>query len=241
MIGTGAAIIGSTIAGSLLSNRANNKAIDAQRDAANSANALTQQQIDLQSRMYDEGMKRSEPYYQAGTNALTKYMSRLNDGFNAGDLANDPGYQFQLAEGVKALDRSAAGRGSLYSGAQMKALSRFNQGLASTNFGNAYNRWVTGNNQFANAAGLGQTANAQQNSLAGQYGANSANLSNQMGQNMIGVGNAQAAAGMSNANNWQNLINGGVSNWLRFNQGGGSGMMDNAFSRYTSGNFGSGD
>ncbi len=74
-----------------------------------------------------------------------------------------PGYQFRLAEGNKALDRSAASRGLRLSGAQLKGLTRFNQGAASQEFGNWYSR-------LADLAAGGQNAAVQ----TGQFGANAA-------------------------------------------------------------------
>lgn len=43
-----------------------------------------------------------------------------------------------MAEGNKAIERSAAARGGLNSGATLKALSRYNQDSASNEYTNAY-------------------------------------------------------------------------------------------------------
>ena len=59
------------------------------------------------------------------------------------DLQADPGYQFRLSEGLKALDRQAAARGGLISGSALKASSRYGQDMASQEYGNAYNRALT--------------------------------------------------------------------------------------------------
>lgn len=59
-------------------------------------------------------------------------------------MANDPGYQFRLEEGRKALQGAAAARGSILSGGTLKALDRYNQEYASGEFGNVYNRALTG-------------------------------------------------------------------------------------------------
>ena len=87
------------------------------------------------------------PYQQVGGQALMG----LNDAANAqtpfkapsaddikGQL--DPSMQFTMDEGLKALQRSAAGRGRLNSGGTLKDINTFAQGLASTNYGNAYSR-----------------------------------------------------------------------------------------------------
>jgi hypothetical protein len=56
------------------------------------------------------------------------------------DLRADPGYQFRVAEGQKALERSAAGKGLLLSGGQLKDLTRFGQDLGAQEYGAAYAR-----------------------------------------------------------------------------------------------------
>lgn len=77
-------------------------------------------------------------------------------------LANDPGVQFRLDEGRKALEASAAARGGLLSGPALAALQRQGQELSSQEYGQAWNRalqqaqtreqW----NQVASQMGFGQ-------------------------------------------------------------------------------------
>ena len=55
-------------------------------------------------------------------------------------LANDPGVQFRQDEARKALEGSAAARGDLLSGGNLKALQSRSQDLASQEYGNAWNR-----------------------------------------------------------------------------------------------------
>ncbi len=85
-----------------------------------------------------------------------------------------PGYQFQLEEGQKSLERGAAARGGLLSGAALKASQRYGQGLASQSYENYMNR-------LSGMAGMGQSSAAQ----TGQFGAGAAQ----------GIGAAQEAAG----------------------------------------------
>ena len=61
--------------------------------------------------------------------------------FGASDFQADPGYAFRLSEGMKALDRTAASRGGLLSGATLKGAQRYGSDLASQEYGNAYNRF----------------------------------------------------------------------------------------------------
>jgi hypothetical protein len=56
------------------------------------------------------------------------------------ELHADPGYQFRVAEGQKALERSAAGKGLLLSGGQLKDLTRFGQEMGAQEYGAAYAR-----------------------------------------------------------------------------------------------------
>lgn len=106
------------------------------------------------------------PYNVAGTGATNSLGSRLAAGFQPGDLTKDPGYQFNLDQGTKAIDRSAAARGSLFSGATAKELQQFGQGLADNTYNKAYERWASENNQLQNLSGQG--LNAAQ-SLSGVY------------------------------------------------------------------------
>ena len=58
----------------------------------------------------------------------------------SGSLASDPGFQFRLAQGNQAAQRSAAAHGTLLTGGLQKSLANYNQGMASDEYGNAYNR-----------------------------------------------------------------------------------------------------
>jgi hypothetical protein len=65
------------------------------------------------------------------------------DPFKAPDwseIANDPGYQFRQKEGLNAVERSAAGKGTLRSGGTLKDIASWGQGLASQEYGNVFNR-----------------------------------------------------------------------------------------------------
>jgi hypothetical protein len=117
--------------------------------------------------------------------------------FSLNDFQQDPGYQFRLGEGSKAIERSAASRGMQLSGATLKALQRYNQDFASNEYSNAWNRDSAEKqrtyNTLAGVAGIGQQAT---NAVATA----GANMSNQVGQNLIGAGNAQAAGQVGSAN-----------------------------------------
>lgn len=117
----------------------------------------------------------------------------------------DPGYQFRLSEGQKALDRTAAAKGKLLSGAQLKASQDFNQGLASQEYGNWWDRY-TGSVQFNNAKRQQDYGNKYGaytnvlNMLTGMAGQGQASAAGQAGVNSglaSNIGNAFVNAGIS--------------------------------------------
>lgn len=63
---------------------------------------------------------------------------------NPQDVANDPSYQFRLAEGSKAIQGSAAARGLLRTGGTLKDLMGYGQDLASQEYANMFNRAYQG-------------------------------------------------------------------------------------------------
>ena len=134
----------------------------------------------------------------------------------------DPGYAFRMSEGMKALERSAAQRGGLLSGATLKATQRYGQDLASQEYMNAFNRYQaerTGTlNPYQSLAGTAQTGANVLGQQAGQYGANVSNILGAYGSaaqsNIIGSGNAQAAGYMGLGN----IVSGGVGQGINFYQ-----------------------
>lgn len=115
---------------------------DSARAAADTANASADRATALQQRMYDEGVARQKPFYDAGVNALPDLVNASKyTNFGMGQFTADPGYGFRLSEGQKALERSAAARGGLLSGGTGKALQRFGQDYGSQEYTNAFNRY----------------------------------------------------------------------------------------------------
>jgi hypothetical protein len=152
-------------------------------------------------------------------------------------FSEDPGYQFRLREGQKALDRSAASRGMLLSGAQVKGSTDYNQGMASQEYGNWWNRYTSGT--AANNATKMQTYANRQNAvnnyfnalsglsgqgLTAQGGLNTANsgLVNSAGNYLTSAGQYAGNAYMSGANALASGIGSGINNamtlgWMGFN------------------------
>lgn len=107
------------------------------------------------------------PYATAGADATTRLgtlADTMGRGFTASDMVkNDPGYQFRLDQGQRAMQAKAQAMG--VSSGTLKALSNYNQNAAASEYGAAFNRWDTGNKAQAdvlgNLAGRGLTASGQ--------------------------------------------------------------------------------
>ena len=118
--------------------------------------------------------------------------------FGMSDFETDPGYAFRLSEGMKALDRTAAARGGLLSGATLKAVQRYGQDLASQEYQNAYNRYQTNRANQLNplmgyATGPGLSATAASSGAAQNFGT-------QTGQNLQNAASARASGYIGGAN-----------------------------------------
>lgn len=162
------------------------KQADATTQAANISAQAQREALALQQRMYEESIKRQQPFLEIGTNALNRLNALSQPNANVAQfLQMDPGYGFRLSEGQKALERSAAARGGLLSGATGKALTRYGQEFGSEEFGRAYNRLAGLANLGPRAAGvmsdLGTGYANQANALAMTNAANQGNLALQAG------------------------------------------------------------
>lgn len=124
--------------------------------------------------------------------AMSKWQAKNPSGGQYDRFMNSPDYQFNLQQGLKARDMSAASTGRLYSGAYDMALQRYGQGLAS----NQLNTYRTGLQGIA-TGGLGAT-NALANYRMG-YG-------NQLGDGLTNLGDIEMARRLGRANiNYRNV------------------------------------
>lgn len=195
-----AAIIGAGVIGAAGSAMASSKQASGQEKAAQT-----------QADMFNTINGQEQPFRKAGvdaTDSLSQLMGlsgtpggkvgstgldqgSLNRSFTPADFTanKDPGYDFQMQQGQNAI-RSAdsPGAGAL-SGSALKDLMGFNQGMASTGYQNAFNRFQTQQNnifgRLSGIAGLGQNAASNTGTAGTQLG--------------IGMGQAQAGAGASRA------------------------------------------
>jgi hypothetical protein len=231
IIGAGASIYGSS------------KAADAQRAAAAESAAVQREMADksiaAQREMYDIGRADLAPYRETGVEAQNQLRSFLGIGgdatapgygkytkdFSMSDFTTDPGYQFRLEQGLRAINASAAAKGMGMAGANIKGAAEYGQNLASNEYTNAFNRYQT--NRAAQLDPLfklysgGQASAAGSAAQAGALGQNLgqtySNLGSNVAQAAVAGGNAQASGYLNSANAITNALNQGASSYLGYN------------------------
>ena len=201
-----AAIIGgvATLGGGLIASSGAKKAGETQAQAAREAQAS-------QERAFEKQTELQEPFRQAGLTAQEQIMQLLGIGgdkaaegygslakpFGTEQFQQDPGYAFRQAEGMKALERSAAARGGLLSGGTLKGIQRFGQELASQDYQNAFNRYQVERsarlNPLQSLMGAGQSSSNVLTGAAGQLGQGQA-------QSQLAAGQARASGYVGQAN-----------------------------------------
>lgn len=132
--------------------------------------------------------------------------------FNPSDLADTPGYQFALDQGLKATQNGYAAQGLGSSGAAMKGAANYAEGLASTTYQQQYQNALgsyqenLSNYQQQYGNQLGAYSSGLQNyqqQYANQLGGYSANLAGYQ----QGFGNALSSYGTNIANYQQQFQN----------------------------------
>ena len=163
--------------------------------------------------------------YQPFTNEMYQqsplYTPMVN---NLAELQATPGYQYQLQQGQKQVNQSAAATGGLLSGAQLQASQQLGQNMAATGFQNAWQRAQTAyqnafntyNQGYQNQlAGIGAQANMLQNAIGTGYSA--ANAPTQTAQGLAGPAmssNAYAGNQIGNAYGTAGATLGGLGGYL---------------------------
>lgn len=188
----GAAIaVGGTL---IAANQQKKAAKGAANAAANAAGASAEQ---LQQN-YDRTKENLQPYIDAGTGALTK-INAVNNGDYTG-FENSPDYIFARDQGIQGIDRSAAARGSLYSGGTSADIAKFASGLATQNLNTYYNRLTglaslgQGSATSLGSIGTGNAAQQGNFNLAGA-GAIGQGLYDSANSNTNMIGNLSGLAG----------------------------------------------
>ena len=232
-IGTAAALLGGAALSAVASNSAAKKSAAAVSNAANAGAEAQDEALQFRREVYADQLALAEPVIDARDNALRRMETNIANRhgrprttqaftYGADDLAADPGYQFRRQQGVEALENALAARGTRLGGDALKSLMEYGDGLASQEYGAAYDRAYAADadlynrkmaeygdyrNSLSQLAGLG-TQGAQQVQAAGNqmgnalstYAANTGNLA------MQGA-NAQAGAYMGGANALTGFMN----------------------------------
>ena len=191
---------------------------DAAKKAAQGIAESNASSNQLMAQINAQNQARQEPFYQAGLKALPAYSQGVMPGgnlvrpFSNADFQADPGYGFRLSEGIKTLENSAASRGNLLSGATLKGIQKYGQGLASQEYQNAYNRYTgdqaTQRNALASLTGFAPTASSAMQSGDMAYGTNAANLASNTANAMAGAGATRSSSyGNALAGIGQNVYN----------------------------------
>lgn len=214
-----AATIGSSLIGA-----------SAAKSAAGTQAAAADRAANLQREQFDRQVELQAPFREAGVRALPELeaASRYTN-FGMDQFQADPGYGFRLAEGQKALDRQAAARGGLISGAALKGAQRFGQEMGSQEYTNAFNRYQTERqarlNPLQSLAGMAQTS-------VGQLGQAGQTMATNVGEAGMQAANARASGYMGGAN----ALSQGLNNYMSYSQG----QDRNALLRQSIGNRGYG-
>lgn len=175
---------------------ASNSAAGAQQNAAKGASEQSMA-------MYNRTRRDLHPYNQVGTNALQRLNADSRGKTNP--FHTSEAYNFVRREGTRNIGNSFAAKGGAFGGNALRALAQYNTGLASQEHGNWWN-------QQMGLANLGENAAAQ----SGAFGQNTAN---QIGNNMLGAGDARASGIIGSANALSGGIANGVNAWLNRRSG----------------------
>lgn len=201
MSGVATAVVGGSLVSSYIGANASQNAANTEANAAEGATAA-------QLAMFNQEQANEKPYLNAGYDALNQIqsnMSSYNQPFTTDQFHIDPGYQFTLGQGEQAVQNSAAASGHLISSQELGNAAGYASNLADTTYNSAFNRYQTqiqnSYNRLASLAGLGQTGASSLNANATQVGSN-------IGNNIVGAGNASAAGQIGVAN----AITGGIGN-----------------------------
>ena len=217
------------VAGGVIGANSAKEAAQIQADAATKA-------AQMQQDMFNTVNAQGAPYRAQGYSALNQIGSMLPGQYNKYDASGkligtdtgsgyltqqygpeqfakdiDPGYAFRLQQGQMANQRASNLAGGLIGGNALQGMQDYTQGMASQEYGNAFNRFQTqrGNiyNTLAGIAGIGQTAQGQANQMA----QNNATAQGQLG---VGAAAAQAAGKIGSGNAYGGALTGAGNSYL---------------------------
>jgi len=163
---------------------------------------------------------------------LPSDFGALTERFDLTKFEEDPGYQYRQQQAQQALERGMAAQGVTLGGGGFgninpqvaKALQEQSQGMASQEYGSAYNRYTQDNlnqyNMLAGLAGYGQVGLGNMTNAGSQFATNSGNLTTGLASAQM---NAQMAAD-AQPSMFGTLLGGGIGAML----GGPTGAMAGA-------------
>lgn len=174
---------------------------DAANKAAQTQDALGNRALNLQAKTIEQARNDSMPWMLAGQGALQQYLGEMGLSKTGADgkpfqsqFTATPGYDFAVKEGEKGAVQNMAALGMKGSGAALKALTKFRQGLAT----GEYNNYMT---RLSNVATGGQQQTNDNNATAMQgAGMQSATLGD--------IGNSRASGYTGQANAWSGAMQG---------------------------------
>ncbi len=201
------AIVGAAGIGAVASTSAASTAANAATNAANQNNAL-------ESQIYQSNSANEQPYIQSGDAANTALQGFLGIGGNPqasqaalNDYLNSTGYQFNLNQGLDAVQTSAAAKGLLGSGATLEGIDNYATGLA-----DSYGQQYEGDLQNVVNTGAGAA-----NALAGQ----GENYANAVSTNNNSAASATGNAALASSGSVNSLIGNALTAYA-YGQGGSS-------------------
>lgn len=203
----GVAIIGAGALGAGASIYGANRAANAQTSAANAA-------ISAQQGMFATAENKAQPFVDAGQGTIEQLKEWLNSNNTSSPLntlqrlttpgpdqtaalEQTPGFQFANQYGQKAVRNSLAARGLAGpGGALARGGSDYAENLAQGTFGTVtsalQNLFSSGANSLQNLVSTGANS-------AGTLGGQAIQSGQQIGNNLVGIGNAQAGAATATA------------------------------------------
>ena len=235
-LGSIAASVGGSLVSGLFGSSSAKKAAKQSRKGQEAAARAAKEQ-------YEKSEKAFKPYTEAGTRGLAEYermlgaqadyedliKSDIRDPFQFGaeefQQYKDPGYEFRLAEGERALSRQAGALGKLQSGERAVGLIQYGQQMGSQEFGAARQRAMQdyqsqvsreqqeyerslgtyGRQYTAPMSGYGGLADIGRSSVSdlARLGAAAAGA---QGQAAVGAGEARAAGTLGSAGAWSGAL-----------------------------------
>ena len=200
------ALAAATVGSAAIGSSAASKAARAQANAAGQA-------AELQKQMFDKQVEMAGPYTGAGevaTNRLMEYLGIGGDKSAAGygslggpftmeTFEKDPFYQYSLNKGIKDLERTAASRGGLLSGATIRGYKN----VQGNEYENAFNRYFTNR---ANTLAPYQSLSGQGAQVVGNLGSAARGYAQGAGDAYQNAGAARATGYINQANVLSNAL-----------------------------------